>query len=669
MKKKMIVALVMIMHSVGGITFAQSQSSEVILTEQKLVANDPTADAQFGAALAVDGLTAVIGAPAADGSVPNSGAAYVFQRESGVWTHRAKLIASDGAEADKFGGSVAIHDGIIVVGASGNDEAGPNSGAAYVFTGSGDTWTQADKLLPSFVGDTFFGFSVAVYSGTIAVGAPYMDSGFTNSGAVYLFEANAGGWSFTDRLATNTGGPVLSDLFGWDVALHEDLLVVGAYLGDTTYVYNRGPSDWEEVGTLEGDDTQANDRFGYAVGTDGTRIIVGAPHDDDAGINAGTAFLFVGEAGGWTQEIKLVPDAPSVQPGSHFGWAVDVGGSTIVVGAPNSKGTIDAEESGAAHLFLYDGVAWDEEAILTASDAAQFDHLGTDVAISDTTYLAGAPDHDEQTDNVGAVYAFTAAEDSAEPQICVAEEQSTEEVFPGAILTWDSALRCENAPDEGIYQFSVLIQADQANTALAVVDAITLTHTTPRPLDQPPQATVDEVTGLPFTLAAGEVQTFTVTGTYELARPGAAKIANLHFCATGHAESTGEPFYLGLNTFLRGPGSEDDGGGSGPPPLPVISNAIASPGPTSATISWQTDQPATSAVMFYPTGFPALEHTVNRGCLAVLNHQIQLDGLVPLTEYTFQVQSQSGIDGVATSEKLTFTTTDYVRIFIPFVNR
>ena len=49
------------------------------------------------------------------------------------WLEQAKLLASDGAEGDRFGGSVSIDGDYVIVGAPGDDDNGDGSGSAYVF--------------------------------------------------------------------------------------------------------------------------------------------------------------------------------------------------------------------------------------------------------------------------------------------------------------------------------------------------------------------------------------------------------------------------------------------------------------------------------------------------------------------------------------------------------
>ncbi|HEX2619367.1 MAG TPA: FG-GAP repeat protein, partial [Phototrophicaceae bacterium] len=126
-------------------------------TPVMLLASDGALNDRFGGAVAVSGNTAVIGAANANGEL---GAAYVFTRNGNIWTQQQELIASDAAIDDLFGWSVAISGDVAVVGAFGKNS---NQGAAYVFTRSGTTWTQQQKLTASDAasGDSF-GISVAI---------------------------------------------------------------------------------------------------------------------------------------------------------------------------------------------------------------------------------------------------------------------------------------------------------------------------------------------------------------------------------------------------------------------------------------------------------------------------------------------------------------------------
>ena len=120
-----------------------------------------------------------------DGS--QSGSAYVFVRSGTVWSQQTKLNASDAAAGDHFGTSVSINGNTVVVGAWQDDDAGTNSGSAYVFVRSGSTWFQQTKLIASdAASNDLFGGSVAIDSDTVVVGASRAH--LFNTGSAYVFE-------------------------------------------------------------------------------------------------------------------------------------------------------------------------------------------------------------------------------------------------------------------------------------------------------------------------------------------------------------------------------------------------------------------------------------------------------------------------------------------------
>ena len=164
--------------------------------QQKLTAMDKAPGDQFGSAVAISGNTIVAGALVADiAGKPDQGAAYVFQCSApctgASWDQKPKLIASDGAASDMFGVSVAVADGKIVVGASGDDS---RKGSAYIFESIGGEWAETRKLIPctATVND-LFGSSVGISGNAVLAGAPgdrrlNPGNALTTPGSAYVFE-------------------------------------------------------------------------------------------------------------------------------------------------------------------------------------------------------------------------------------------------------------------------------------------------------------------------------------------------------------------------------------------------------------------------------------------------------------------------------------------------
>jgi hypothetical protein len=162
--------------------------------EQKLVAPDAAPWDLFGRAVGLSGATAVVGADGDDDKGDLSGSAYVFVRNGSAWSQQKKLVASDGSAGDAFGAAVAVHGDTAVVGAHYDDPLGDSSGSAYVFQRTAGKWSEQKKLLASDGTATdYFGGSVAVDTDTVVVGA--------HLAGVYVFERSAGAWPEQQKLS------------------------------------------------------------------------------------------------------------------------------------------------------------------------------------------------------------------------------------------------------------------------------------------------------------------------------------------------------------------------------------------------------------------------------------------------------------------------------------
>ena len=174
-------------------------AGETWIEQAKLTASDAAAGVFFGVSVAMDGDYIVIGAAADDANGLNSGSAYVFTRSGNIWTEQAKLTASDGTIGDALGASVSINGDYIVVGTA-------FSGSAYVFARNANIWTEQAKLTASD-GATFdgFGLSVAINGDKVVVGADGDDDNGPESGSAYVFTRNGNIWTEQAKLLASDG--------------------------------------------------------------------------------------------------------------------------------------------------------------------------------------------------------------------------------------------------------------------------------------------------------------------------------------------------------------------------------------------------------------------------------------------------------------------------------
>ena len=177
-----------------GAAYVYTRSGTIWTEQAKLVSSDIANSDNFGISVGVSGNTAIVGAWWEDGggAGATAGSAYIFTRSGTTWAQQAKLIASDAQASDRFGGAVAIDGDIVIIGADYEDTGGSNAGSAYIFSRDGTTWTEEKKIQASDAeaGDSF-GRSVAIdtYTLTVVVGAGYEDTGGSDAGAAYIFQA------------------------------------------------------------------------------------------------------------------------------------------------------------------------------------------------------------------------------------------------------------------------------------------------------------------------------------------------------------------------------------------------------------------------------------------------------------------------------------------------
>ena len=195
----------------------------------KLSGEDTKAADSFGKAVYIDRNTVIVGSPKDDDAGSNSGSAYIFEIDEGIWRQQAKLVARDLAKRDAFGEAVVLRGGTIVVGAPAHAHSGKTSaGAAYVFVREGERWVQQAKLTADDPGqDDSFGTSLALSGDTIFVGAPFHDAeGKNDAGAAYVFEREGDTWNQHAKLSAKDAGK--DHNFGSGVAVDGNIAIVGA---------------------------------------------------------------------------------------------------------------------------------------------------------------------------------------------------------------------------------------------------------------------------------------------------------------------------------------------------------------------------------------------------------------------------------------------------------
>ncbi|MGJ8726365.1 MAG: choice-of-anchor D domain-containing protein [Roseibacillus sp.] len=393
----------------SGAVYVYSRSGGTLTQQAYLKASNAGVNDAFGWSVDIWDDTIVVGAyreesgiaginvPGAgsDNSVSLAGAAYVFQRTGTTWSEQAYLKSPDPGLGDRFGYSVAISNERIAVGSpledSGtndptNNSAG-NSGAVFLFKRLVGVWSTDDYLKASNLqaGDEF-GFSVALDSNLLVVGAPLEDSNLSGnendnsvgaSGAAYVFENNSG-WSQIAYLKANN--PDIEDLFGWSVSIAADTVLVGAPQEDSNatgvdgdesnnsaldsgaaYVFRPSGSNWSQTSYLKPNTTDAGDRYGVWVTMTKTTLAVGASLEDSSSVNvngdesdnsvgaSGSVRVYISWGGSWLEKAYL--KASEVGSSYTFGQALAISDFGMVVGSRGVRSGPGNTTSGAAYVY------------------------------------------------------------------------------------------------------------------------------------------------------------------------------------------------------------------------------------------------------------------------------------------------------------------------------
>ena len=400
--------------------FVASQEQAKFMVPKAPIITAPTepdavieVDDYFGYAVAIsqDGNTAIVGAPQDDTLGKNTGAAYVFTRTGVTWTRQAKLLAYDPIPNAHFGAGVALSftGDIAVIGARGYEEV---AGAVYEFKRTGDLWVQQARIEASdaHVYDYFGGsLSISQDASTMVVGARYAHS---RKGQAYVYNRVGPIWTEIAKLSTVDTQP--GDLYGSSVAISADgtFILVGSPYADelyqdsgAAYVYYRAGLNWIHQHTIRPTDRRSGDMFGISVSlsSNGATAVIGAYADSTLDEIHGAAYVFTRTSTSWTQHTKLA--STDLAEHDYFGNAVSISpnGSEILIGAYNKD-----QGTGAGYVFIKVNDKWLQQSKLVAGDGMPGDWFGFSVSLSmyGTTAILGAYRNDKVADDSGSAYVF-----------------------------------------------------------------------------------------------------------------------------------------------------------------------------------------------------------------------------------------------------------------------
>jgi hypothetical protein len=333
----------------NGSAYVFTRTGTTWTQQAKLRPSDGAYEFRFGYnSVSLDGDTALIGASGYKGTPVNPRASYVFIRTGTTWTQQAKLLASDGTPYDWFGYSVSLDGNTALIGAYEHNDNGDMSGSAYVFTRSGTTWTQQAKLLASDgAASDNFGYSVSLSGDTALIGARADNDNGQFTGSAYVFTRTGTTWAQQQKLLASDGAA--GDNFGYSVFLSGDTVLVGADGDDdngdgsgSVYVFTRTDTTWTEQAKLLASDGAADGLFGCSVSLNGDTVLIGAMGDENY---TGSTYVFTRIGSIWTQQYKLLASDGAGE--DRFGDSISLSGSIALIGAHGSN-----FDTGAGYVFI-----------------------------------------------------------------------------------------------------------------------------------------------------------------------------------------------------------------------------------------------------------------------------------------------------------------------------
>jgi len=309
------------------------------LEEGVFTSSTPGANLGFGAALALDGDTAIIGEP---GTQFDAGKVYVVERLAGTWTVTSVFGAPIPALADRFGAAIALDGNRAIIGAPG---ANSSRGEVHVFDRDpvSGVWSPSAAIdLAGAAPTELFGYRVELVDDRVLASAPNRDVGAViGAGSVHAFkEQSAGSWVQTQVITSTSPG--------------------------------------------------INHDFGTAMAAQGERLVVGAASDNQAGALNGAAHVFDRDATGtnWLPvDVLRVPNDPSVGFFPSLA-SVAAGEASVVVGHYSSPGALHVFEETTAGTFR--PAVRLEPSNLPATPSVTVG-LGASLATDGDTLLAGVP--------------------------------------------------------------------------------------------------------------------------------------------------------------------------------------------------------------------------------------------------------------------------------------
>ena len=355
--------------------------------------------------------TGTVSVTTAGGTATSSSNFTVTATPYPIYQQGNKLIGIDAVGNSFQGNSVSISaDGNTAIVGGYGDNSG--IGAAWIYTRSGDIWTQQGVKLvgTGAIGNAWQGSSVSISAdGNTAIVGGYEDNNWL--GAAWVFARAEGIWTQQGNKLVGTGAIGVA-LQGWAVSISADgnTAIVGGYADNSNkgaaWVYNRSAGVWTQQGSkLVGTDTDLGINGSYqggsvSISADGNTAIVGGNTDNG---NVGAAFVYTRSAGVWTQQgNKLVATDTIGLASQGISVALSADGNTALVG-----GSYDNNGVGATFVYTRSAGVWSQQGhklVGTGATGAAYQGGSVTISADGNTAVLGAGN---DNNSMGATWIYT----------------------------------------------------------------------------------------------------------------------------------------------------------------------------------------------------------------------------------------------------------------------
>lgn len=313
--------------------------------------------------ISADGKRVAVGSPFYDRIGQEDGLARVFEWNGFSWQQLGSNIYGE-AVGDKFGYAVALSsDGKrLAVGATDNAGSGFDAGHVRIYEWSGGNWNQMGGDIDGEAARDISGGAVTLSStgNRVAIGAKLNDGNGNASGHVRVYGWVLGSWV---QVGSDIDGESYSDISGEAISFSANgmTLAIGASGNLNTNgssaghvrVYGWGGSSWNQIGgDIDGEAREDMSGRAVSLSSNGTRVAIGAPLNDDKGNAAGHVRVYERIGNVW---VQMGADIDGEALGDNLGTSVSLSadGTTLAAGAK-----FNGPVSGHVRIFQWHANAW-----------------------------------------------------------------------------------------------------------------------------------------------------------------------------------------------------------------------------------------------------------------------------------------------------------------------